>query len=99
MQPVNIKIVKELIVFDKDGETKKLGGIRVILGPKCEKFIMLKDEVSGRSSNLDLLNYTNPSLYQWFNNNSYGADLTLAENYNVNSFDGVYKQDANANML
>lgn len=99
MEPVKIKINKELIVFDKDGETKKLGGIRVVLGPKCEKFIMLKDEVSGRSSNLDLLAYTNPSLYQWFCNSSYGAELNLSENHNVNSFDGVYKQDANANML
>lgn len=101
MKPVKLKIVKELVNFtnEKNGESVKLGGIRVVLGPKVEKFIMLVDENTGRKSNLELLEYTNPDLCQWFTNVSYGSEAILSESLEPSTIQGIYSQQSTENML
>lgn len=77
---VHIKAVKEYLHFTSEqGEEVKMQGVRVILGPKLEKFFMLENLSTGSSSNLDLLAYTNPNLVQWYMNSPVGAILDLKE--------------------
>ncbi len=78
---VEIKLRKEFMQFN-DRQTDKeieMQGIRVILGPKVEKFIVMENLTLGNKSNLELLGYTNPNLVQWYMNSSAGAEITLKE--------------------
>lgn len=77
---VNIKLRKEVMQFTtKEGEDVKLGGVRVILGPKVEKFFSLENLTNGTKSNLELLGYTNPNLVQFYYNSNAGAEIDLVE--------------------
>lgn len=103
MQPANIQLIKEVMSFknEKDEEVK-LSGIRVVLGPKIEKFFMLEDLVSGRKSNLDLLGYTNPDLAQWYCNVSAGSVMYLNEISAIKeksgSLQGIYSKQNEADF-
>lgn len=77
---VHIKLRKEVMQFvNKQGEDVKLSGIRVILGPRIEKFFALENLSNGTKSNLELLGYTNPNLVQFYYNSNAGADMDLVE--------------------
>lgn len=77
---VHIKLRKEVMQFTtKDGEDVKLSGIRVILGPKIEKFFSLENLTNGSKSNVELLGYTNPNLVQFYYNSNAGAEIELVE--------------------
>lgn len=77
---VHIKLRKEVMQFvNKQGEDVKLSGIRVILGPRIEKFFALENLSNGTKSNLELLGYTNPNLVQFYYNSNAGAEMTLIE--------------------
>lgn len=76
----SIKLVKEYMKFtDEDGNTTEVQGIRVVLGPKIEKFITMENLQTGRRSNYELLGYVNPNLCQWYSNVSVGSELVLEE--------------------
>lgn len=104
MQPSTIKLIKEVMQFKSDSnEDVKLSGIRIILAPKVEKFIMLEDLVSGRRSNLDLLGYTNPDLAQWYCNHSSGSIMYLDESPAIKqsksgSLAGIYSKQNEADF-
>lgn len=75
-----IKLVKEYMKFTDDaGDTTEVQGIRVILGPKLEKFISMENLISGRKSNLELLGFVNPNLCQWYMNSPAGSEIVLLE--------------------
>ena len=75
-----IRIRKEYAKYNFDnGDVVEVEGIRVILSPKIEKFIQLRNLTSGTKSNLELLEYCNPSLAQWFHNVSVGCEMVLKE--------------------
>lgn len=78
---VEIKIRKEFLNFkdNKTGNDVEMQGIRVILGPKVEKFIVLENLTMGSKSNLELLGYTNPNIVQWYMNSSAGSEIILRE--------------------
>lgn len=76
----SIKLVKEYMKFtDEDGNTTEVQGIRVVLGPKIEKFITMENLQTGRRSNYELLGYVNPNLCQWYSNVPVGSELVLCE--------------------
>lgn len=76
----SIKLVKEYMKFtDEDGNTTEVQGIRIVLGPKIEKFITMENLISGRKSNYELLGYVNPNLCQWYTNVPVGTELVLVE--------------------
>lgn len=76
----SIVIRKEYMKFTTDkNETVENQGIRVILGPKVEKFFTLENISMGTKSSLELLGYTNPNLVQWYFNSPVGSELTLKE--------------------
>lgn len=80
MLNVEIKLRKEYMNFpDQNGQNIEMQGIRIILGPKVEKFITLENITTGRNSNFELLDYTNPNLAQWYANVSTGAEMVLKE--------------------
>lgn len=80
MLAVEVKIRKEYMQFKGDkGEDVKMGGLRIILGPKVEKFVTLENYTTGNNSTAELLGYTNPNLVQWYYNSSAGAELILCE--------------------
>lgn len=75
-----IKLIKEYMKFTDDaGNSTEVQGIRIVLGPKIEKFITMENLISGRKSNLELLGYTNPNLTQWYMNSPTGAEMVLLE--------------------
>lgn len=75
-----IRIRKEYAKYNFDnGDTVEVQGIRVILSPKIEKFIQLENITSGKKSNLELLEYCNPNLAQWYHNVSVGHEMLLKE--------------------
>lgn len=78
---VEIRLRKEYMSFadNKSGNTVEMQGIRVILGPKVEKFFIMENITQGTKSNLELLGYTNPNIVQWYSNSSVGAEITLRE--------------------
>lgn len=78
---VEIKLRKEFMNFQdrNTGKEVEMQGIRVILGPKVEKFFVLENLTMGSKSNLELLGYTNPNIIQWYMNSSAGAEITLRE--------------------
>lgn len=77
---IEITLSKETVAFtDENNNDVKLGGVRVKFGPKLEKFITLEDLVTGRKSNLELLELVNPNLAQWYHNSSFGASVVLKE--------------------
>lgn len=78
---VEIRLRKEYMSFadNKTGNTVEMQGIRVILGPKVEKFFIMENITNGTNSNLDLLGYTNPNIVQWYINSNTGAEITLRE--------------------
>ena len=77
---VRIKLRKEVMQFvNKQDEEVKLSGIRVILGPRIEKFFALENLSNGTKSNLELLGYTNPNLVQFYCNSNAGAEIDLVE--------------------
>lgn len=76
----SIKLVKEYMKFtDEDGNTTEVQGIRIVLGPKVEKFITMENLISGRKTNFELLGYVNPNLCQWYSNVPVGSELVLYE--------------------
>lgn len=78
---VEVKLRKEFMQFN-DRQTDKeieMQGIRIILGPKVEKFVVMENLTLGNKSNLELLGYTNPNLVQWYMNSAAGAEITLRE--------------------
>lgn len=78
---VEIRLRKEYMSFadNKSGNTVEMQGIRVILGPKVEKFFIMENITQGTKSNLELLGYTNPNIVQWYMNSGVGAEITLRE--------------------
>lgn len=92
---VEIRLRKEYMSFadNKTGKDVELQGIRIILGPKVEKFVIMENITQGTKSNLELLGYTNPNIVQWYMNSNTGAEITLKEVEPENSFSGVgYKK-------
>lgn len=76
-----IKLVKEYMKFTDDaGDTTEVQGIRIVLGPKIEKFITMENLATGRKSNLELLGYVNPNLCQWYMNSPVGSEMNMLEN-------------------
>lgn len=78
---VQLRLRKEYMSFqdEKTGNTIEMQGIRVILGPKVEKFLVMENLTHGTKSNLELLGYTNPNIVQWYMNSNTGAEITLRE--------------------
>lgn len=78
---VEIRLRKEYMSFadNKSGNTVEMQGIRVILGPKVEKFFIMENLTQGTKSNLELLGYTNPNIVQWYMNSATGAEIYLRE--------------------
>lgn len=103
MQPATIQLIKEVMSFKNDnGDSVQLSGIRVVLGPKIEKFFMLEDLANGRKSNLDLLGYTNPDLAQWYCNAGAGSVMYLNEvpaiKEKSGSLQGIYSRQNEADF-
>lgn len=78
---VEIKLRKEFMNFQdrQTGKDVEMQGIRIVLGPKVEKFIVLENLTLGNKSNLELLGYTNPNIVQWYMNSGAGSEITLRE--------------------
>lgn len=78
---VQIKLRKEYMSFadNKTGKDVEMQGIRIILGPKVEKFVIMENLTQGTKSNLELLGYTNPNIVQWYMNSGTGNEITLKE--------------------
>ena len=77
---VRVKIIKEYTkVTSEKGEEVNLQGVRIVLGPKVEKFICFENLTTGKKSNIDLLGYTNPNLVQWYMNSNVGQEIILQE--------------------
>lgn len=78
---VQIKLRKEYMSFadNKTGKDVEMQGIRIILGPKVEKFVIMENLTQGTKSNLELLGYTNPNIVQWYMNSGTGNEITLRE--------------------
>lgn len=77
---VRIKLVKEYMKFtDDSGNTTEVQGIRIVLGPKIEKFITMQNLATGKSSNFELLGFVNPNLAQWYSDVPVGTELYLIE--------------------
>lgn len=98
MFDAKIKIRKEYVNFtDNAGKTVEMQGIRVILGPKIEKFFTLENISFGSNSNYELLGYTNPNLCQWYSNVPVGTEMVLTElvdHQNSNNLDELgYKHN------
>lgn len=92
---VEIRLRKEYMSFadNKTGKDVEMQGIRIILGPKVEKFVIMENITQGTKSNLELLGYTNPNIVQWYMNSNTGAEITLKEVEPENSFSSVgYKK-------
>lgn len=70
MAQMKVKIVKEILSFE-NGD--KMEGIRVILAPKCSKFIAVRGETA------QLLEAINPDVYQWFKNVNPGYEAVLVQ--------------------
>lgn len=70
MSTMKIKIVKEQLRFENGDQ---LQGIRVMLAPKCSKFIAIRGETAA------LLEAINPDVYHWFMNSPEGTIATLVE--------------------
>lgn len=88
---VEIKLRKEYMSFtdSKTGKEVEMQGIRIILGPKVEKFIVMENITLGIKSNLELLGYTNPNIVQWYSNSGVGNEITLKEVEPKNNFSDV----------
>lgn len=95
---VEIRLRKEYMSFTdgKTGKDVEMQGIRVILGPKVEKFFTMENLTLGVKSNLELLGYTNPNIIQWYMNSNVGNEITLRELEPKNNFDdlGYKKEDS-----
>ena len=78
---VSLRLRKEYMSFsdNKTGNTIEMQGIRVILGPKVEKFFIMENITQGTKSNLELLGFTNPNIVQWYMNSSVGSEIMLRE--------------------
>lgn len=78
---VEVRLRKEYMAFadNKTGKELEMQGIRVILGPKVEKFFIMENITQGQRGNLELLGYTNPNLVQWYSNSNAGTEITLKE--------------------
>lgn len=78
---VQLRLRKEYMSFqdNKTGNPVEMQGIRVILGPKVEKFFIMENLTQGTNSNLELLGYTNPNIVQWYMNSNVGSEITLRE--------------------
>lgn len=70
MAQMKVKILKEKLRFENGDE---LSGIRVMLAPKCSKFITIRGETEM------LLESINPDVFQWFKNSPEGTCATLVE--------------------
>ena len=82
MYNASIRIRKEYNKYNFDnGDSVEVQGIRIILAPKIEKFIPLENLTKGNKSNLELLEYCNPDLAQWYHNVSVGTDILLIETH------------------
>lgn len=92
---VEIRLRKEYMSFadNKSGKEVEMQGIRIILGPKVEKFVIMENLTQGTKSNLELLGYTNPNIVQWYMNSATGAEIYLREIEPENNFSQVgYKK-------
>lgn len=77
---VYARIRKEYVKYSfEDGTTTEGQGIRIILAPKIEKFIMLENLTTGKKSNLELVEFCNPNLAQWYHNVPVGTEMELVE--------------------
>lgn len=77
---VYARIRKEYVKYSfEDGTTTEGQGIRIILAPKIEKFIMLENLTTGKKSNLELVEFCNPNLAQWYHNVQVGTEMELVE--------------------
>ena len=80
MFDASIRIRKEYVKYNFDnGDSMEGQGIRIIIAPKIEKFILLENLTSGKKSNLELVEYCNPNLAQWYHNSPVGTELVLKE--------------------
>lgn len=80
MFDASVRIRKEFVKYNFDnGDVMEGNGIRIIIAPKIEKFILLENLTSGKKSNLELVEYCNPNLAQWYHNSPVGSELTLKE--------------------
>lgn len=81
MLEVFMRVRKEYVKYNfDDGSTTEGQGIRIILAPRIEKFIMLENLTTGKKSNLELVEFCNPNLAQWYHNSPVGSELELVEN-------------------
>lgn len=99
---VEIRLRKEYMSFEdtKTGKTVEMQGIRVILGPKVEKFFTIENITLGTKSNLELLGYTNPNIVQWYCNSAVGSEITLKELAPKTNLDEIgYKPSTKINVL
>lgn len=80
MFEVYLKVRKEYVKYNFDNGTSTEGqGIRIIIAPRIEKFIMLENLTTGKKSNLELVEFCNPNLAQWYHNSPVGTELELVE--------------------
>lgn len=70
MAKMKVMIIKEEMHFENGDNIK---GIRVMLAPKCSKFITIRGETEM------LLEAMNPDVYQWYKNVNPGTQATLVE--------------------
>ena len=70
MAKMKVMISKEVFCFE-NGD--KVQGIRMMLAPKCSKFLSINGETEM------LLEAMNPDVYQWYKNAPTGATATLVE--------------------
>lgn len=95
-----IKVRKEYVNYNfDDGKSLEGQGIKIIVAPKIEKFIMLENITTGNKSNLELIELCNPNLAQWYHNSPVGQEMDLiehAEKIQVkSSITDVYKEQSN----
>lgn len=80
MFEVYLRVRKEYVKYNFDDGTSTEGqGIRIIIAPRIEKFIMLENLTTGKKSNLELVEFCNPNLAQWYHNVPVGSELELIE--------------------
>lgn len=99
-----IKLRKEYNKYSFDnGDVMEVQGIRVCLAPKVEKFFILENITSGKKSNLELMEYCNPNLAQWYHNSPVGTELSLIEqvehvpvNHRATGIKDIYENQENS---
>lgn len=93
MKPANITLTKLKMNFiGKDGNDVDFDYIEIEVAPNLYAKINLSP------SNQRVLQKYNPDLYQLIMNSGYGNEVVFTEN-RPKHLDGIYTNDANANML